>query len=91
MAEDGVAQVLYVFYPTPLLDGVRERIDALRPLIQGVCEASPVPCHFLDLRPTFEGHYSEYIQSGGLNPTAEGSQATAAVIWETMLELCVAQ
>lgn len=91
MGDDGVAQVVYVFYPTPQRDDVRERIDALRPLIQEVCEASPVPCHFLDLRPTFEGHYAEYIQSDGLNPTAAGSQATAAAIWETMQELCVAQ
>jgi hypothetical protein len=92
MASDGVAQVVYVYYPDPQRDEVRERIDALRPLIQDACETSPVPCQFLDLRPVFDGHYAEYIvQADGLNPTAEGSQATAAAIWATMQELCIAQ
>lgn len=91
MADDGVSQVVYAFYPTPQRDDVRERVDALRPLIQDVCATSPVPCRFLDLRPVFEGNYEEFIQADGLNPTAEGSEATAAAIWAAMQELCVAQ
>lgn len=92
MAADGVTQVVYVYYPDPQRADVLERIDALRPLIQEACQSSPVPCRFLDLRPVFEGRYAEYIIPGdGLNPTAQGSQATAGAIWAAMQELCIAQ
>ena len=91
MADDGVAEVVYVFYPDPQREDVRERMDALRPLIEGACETSPVPCHFLDLRPVFEGRYDEFVQADGLNPTAAGSQATADAIWAILQEFCIAQ
>lgn len=93
MAQDGVLHVVYAFYPDadsgdPTL---REEVDALRPLIQSACANSPVPCHWLDLRPTFAGHYDEYVQADGRNPTAAGSQAAAGAIWTTMQRYCVAQ
>lgn len=91
MADDGVADVVYVFYPNPQREDVRERMDALRPLIEDACETSPVPCHFLDLRPVFEGRYDEFVQADGLNPTAAGSQATADAIWAILQEFCIAQ
>lgn len=91
MAEDGVEHVVYAFYPDPLDAAVRERMDALRPLIEEACRSSPVPCHWLDLRPTFEGRYGEYVTSDGLNPTALGSEATAGAIWSVMREHCIAQ
>jgi hypothetical protein len=91
MAADGVLNVVYVFYPDPLDATVREKMDALRPLIQDACEGSSTPCHWLDLRTAFAGHYDEYIQPDGLNPTAAGSQASARAIWETLRLNCIAQ
>jgi hypothetical protein len=91
MANSGVEHVVYAFYPNPIDPGTQAKMDALRPLIQGACASSPVPCHWLDLRPTFAGHYNEYILPDGLNPTPAGSQAAAAAIWQTMQQSCVAQ
>jgi hypothetical protein len=91
MANDGVSHVVYAFYPNPVDTEVRGRMDVLRPLIEEACAASPVPCHFLDLRPVFEGRYAEFIMPDGLNPTASGAQAAAAAIWATMQQYCVAQ
>jgi hypothetical protein len=91
MAADGVLNVVYVFYPDPVDATVREKMDALRPLIQDACESSSTPCHWLDLRTTFAGHYDEYVQPDGMNPTAAGSQASARAIWETLRRNCIAQ
>ena len=91
MTADGIDQVVYVFYPDPLDNGVRAKMDALRPLIESACDGSPVPCHWLDLRPTFAGHYAAYVQTDGLNPTAAGSEASAAAIWQVMQDACIAQ
>lgn len=91
MAADGVLHVVYVFYPDPVDAGVRAKMDALRPLIQAACEASPVACHWLDLRSEFAGQYAAYITPDGLNPTAAGSQATARATWAVMQQYCVAQ
>lgn len=91
MATDGVAHVVYAFYPDPVDVTVREKMDVLRPQLEAVCEQSPAPCHWLDLRAVFEGRYAEYIAPDGLNPTAAGSLAAADAIWRTMQEYCVAQ
>jgi hypothetical protein len=91
MADNGVEHIVYAFYPDPLDAIVRAKMDALRPLIQSACQRSPAPCHWLDLRDVFAGHYDQYLQSDGLNPSDEGSQASAAAIWTTMRAECVAQ
>lgn len=91
LAADGVQHVVYVSYPDTTDAAVRERMDALRPLIQNVCESSGVPCHWLDLRHTFADHYDEYIEPDGLNPTAAGAQATAQVLWALLQQQCIAQ
>jgi hypothetical protein len=92
MEEDGVTDVLYVFYPEPMdADSTRAIIGALRPLLQEACEAAPTSCHWIDLRPTFEGHYDEYIQTNGRDPTTAGAAATADQVWAVMRENCVAQ
>lgn len=72
MAADGVENVLYAFYPDPGNPGQKERVDALRPLIQSACAEAPVACNMLDLRPIFEGHYDEYVVPDGL--TEQGSR-----------------
>lgn len=91
MAQDGVQQVIYFFYPDPVDATLQLELDVLRPLVQGACEGSPVPCRWLDLRPVFAGHTSEYVSSDGKNPTDAGSAATAKAIWNTMQQNCIAQ
>lgn len=91
MAADGVLDVLYVSYPDPVDLALREKVDALRPLLQSACEESVTPCHWVDLRTAFEGRYEEYVQPDGINPTAAGSQASALQIWETLRANCIAQ
>ena len=75
----------------PQPEDVRALLDVLRPLLQDVCDNSPVPCQFLDLRPVFEDNYSSFVQAGGLNPTTEGARATAQAIWAVMEDGCIAQ
>ena len=91
MATDGVSAVVYAFYPDPVDAAMRERMDALRLLIEGVCAESPVPCHWVDLRPVLADPNAGYLSSDGLIPTAAGSEATADVIWATMQAECIAQ
>jgi hypothetical protein len=91
MADDGVAHVIYAFYPDPVAEDVRMKMDVLRPLLEAACNESPAPCQFLDLRPVFEGHYAEYIAPDGLNPTAVGALATADAIWATLQAACAAE
>ncbi len=91
MAQDGVAHVVYVFYPNPLDAAVREKLDALRPLIQNACNDSPVPCHWLDLLPSFDGRYDDYILADGLNPTPAGARVVAEQIWALIERECLAQ
>ncbi len=91
MADNGVTNVVYVFYPDPQDDGIREIIDVLRPLLQAVCETSSAACHWVDLRPRFEGNYDEFVTEGGLNPTEQGAQAAAEEIWALMQTQCIAQ
>jgi hypothetical protein len=87
---DGVEHVIYALYPNPVDAELRAEVDALRPMIQTECAASPVPCHWIDLRPVFEGRYATYIEADGNNPTPEGARATASAIWTTMQRACIA-
>jgi hypothetical protein len=89
MADDGVEHVVYAFYPDPVDAELRAEVDALRPLIASACEASPLPCHWVDLRQAFEGKYDSYVEADGINPTTEGAQAAALAIWETMEQACI--
>jgi hypothetical protein len=89
--EDGVTGVVFASYPDPQPAATRAKMDVLRPMLEASCAASPVPCHFVDLRDTFANNYAEYILADGLNPTALGSEATAAAIWATMQDHCLAQ
>jgi hypothetical protein len=91
MAADGVQSVVYFFYADPVNNpGLKARIDVLRPLAQAACEDAPVECHFLDLRPVFEGHYAEYIVGvDGIVFSASGAQAAARAIFDEMKAKCI--
>jgi hypothetical protein len=92
MADDGVEHVVFFSYPDYVgNERVKATIDVLRPLLEQRCESAPLPCHFLDLRPTFAGNYDAYILPDGQNPTSEGARATAEAIWSLMQQRCVAQ
>ncbi|HEY3253434.1 MAG TPA: SGNH/GDSL hydrolase family protein [Polyangiaceae bacterium] len=91
MATDNVEQVVYAFYPDPGDANVKARMDALRPLVQSACDNAPLPCHWVDLRTVFAGHYPEYVQADQLNPTDAGARASAEAIWATMQQYCIAQ
>jgi lysophospholipase L1-like esterase len=93
MAMDGVETVVYFFYPENQKNATqRAKIDVLRSLLQPICYSSVSPkCYGVDLRPVFEGHFTEYVMSDGIHPTAAGSQASAEAIWSVMQENCIAQ
>jgi lysophospholipase L1-like esterase len=85
MNNDGVVKVIYFFYPEPqggFFGDLKAKLDVLRPMIQNVVISTNNPnCYWLDLRPVFEGHYSQYITSDGIHPTSSGCEATADAIW----------
>lgn len=89
MAEDGVTDVVFAFYPDPSDAGLREKVDTLRPLLQAACDNQPAICHWVDLRRAFTGH-DDYLVDG-INPSAAGSRAAAAEIWAAMRQSCIAQ
>lgn len=91
MAEDGVEDVVFVGYPDPEPEAALGKMNALRPLLESACASSPVPCHWVDLRPVFSGHYDEYVLADGLNPSEAGSKAAAEAIWSLMEAECIAQ
>jgi lysophospholipase L1-like esterase len=93
MGADGVESVVYFFYPENQKNATqRAKIDVLRTLLEDVCASSVSPkCYGVDLRPVFEGHFSEYVLSDGIHPTAAGSQASAEAIWSVMQQNCIAQ
>jgi hypothetical protein len=92
MAQDGVDQLVYFFYPDPQIDErLKTMADVLRPLMQQTCANAPLPCHWLDLRPTFAGNYDTYVVPGELTQTEAGCLASAQAIWGVMQQHCVAQ
>lgn len=79
-ADDEVAHVIYAFYPDYEDTEVRNELDALRPLVESSCATSRVPCHFLDLRPTFVDH-AEYLDASGVLPTSAGAEGNGQGHW----------
>lgn len=90
MNDEGVEQVVFVGYPDPLVNEVREKMDVLRPLLEQACADSAVPCEWLDLRPVFSEEPS-FIDTDGLNPTSAGAEATAEALFQLMQARCIAQ
>jgi hypothetical protein len=91
IAKDGtVTAIIYYLMPDnlPAITGVQ----ALHPLLQQECEASAVPCHFLDLTPLWAGH-PEYTNtvSGVDFPSEAGAAVIGDAIWSIMQTYCIAQ
>jgi hypothetical protein len=89
-ADDGVEQLVYFFY-ADVLDNpsLKDGVDLMRPLLQNACGRSPLPCHWLDLRPVFDGH-PEFLGGDGLVFTDAGATAAAAATFELLQDRCVA-
>ena len=48
-------------------------------------------CVFIDTRPAFEGHLSDYIKSDKVHPTQAGADAITDLVWTQMQNHCIAQ
>lgn len=92
MAQDGVEHLVFFFYPDNQIDArFKTMADTLRPLLEQACASAPLPCHWLDLRPTFAGKYDEYVVADDFTQTEAGALASARAIWGVMEQYCVAQ
>ena len=82
-----VEHVVYFLVPElPTVPGVA----TMRPRLQQACAESAVPCHFIDLQPSWAGH-PEYTSTDGFQSSAAGAVVIADLIWSTMQTHCVAQ
>jgi hypothetical protein len=89
MADDGVEDVVYFFYPDPLGDpDLKTRLDVLRPVIENACGRSPIACHWLDLRLLFADH-PEFLAADGKVFSDAGAAAAAAAVWQRLQARCV--
>ncbi len=89
MAQDGVEQVVYFFYPDPIGDpALKSNLDVLRPLIENACGQSPVACHWVDLRTPFLDHAEYFVQDGKMFSDA-GASAAGDAVWQRLQERCI--
>jgi hypothetical protein len=90
MAEDGVARLAYLFYPDPVDNtGLKAGLDTLRPLLENACAQSPIPCLWIDLRPTFASG-SDYFGDDGIVFSQAGACAAADTLFSALAERCPA-
>jgi len=92
-AADGVAQVIYAFYSDPSDDptnaSLKASLDVMRPFIQNACGRAAIPCHFLDLRPSFTDH-PDYLGPDGIVWSDAGAVASAGDILGVLVDRCAA-
>lgn len=90
MGSDGIGHVVFFYYPELGDPGATANVDYSAPRIEAACEAfvTPLSCHFVDPRATFEGQ--PYIDDG-IHPNADGQEALAGLIWEEMVANDIAQ
>ncbi len=99
MASDGVEQIVFTFYPHMptfgLFQGnapaINDTIDYAERLARQACEESvSPPCTFVSTIAAFEGH-PEYLNAGDVHASPAGSEVAADLIWNTMVDHCIAQ
>lgn len=89
MADDGVERIAYLFYPDPLDNApFQAGLDVLRPLLEALCASGPVPCLWLDLRPTFAGN-TTYYGADGIVFSQAGACAATDTLWTALTERCL--
>ncbi|HEX6241185.1 MAG TPA: SGNH/GDSL hydrolase family protein [Polyangiales bacterium] len=99
MAKDGVQQVVYATYPHMptwgLFQGdapaINQTIDYSEEIARKECESSRAPkCVFVSTKAAFEGH-PEYLNPLDVHASPEGSKVAGALIWQAMVDHCIAQ
>lgn len=87
MKKSGVKKVMWMRYPDPQKPNfaeLKKNQDIYNPEVEKICQASIEPkCQWIDMRPVWEGHYTEYTQDG-IHPTAAGGTATAVAFWKAI-------
>jgi hypothetical protein len=85
MKTSGVKKVMWMRYPDPQNSNyanLKKNQDIYNPEVEKICKASVEPkCQWIDMRPTWEGHYAQYT-TDGIHPTAAGGTATAEAFWK---------
>ena len=102
MADNGVKDIVYYFYPEvpkgTLIGGENPNamLQYALPLAKAFCDdtekntAGKTRCHFLDLGPIFAGH-ADWFVSGDVHPNMKGSMAMSKAIVQLMKDKCIAQ
>jgi lysophospholipase L1-like esterase len=105
MGQNGVKNIVYFFYPhldpngggllpTPA-PAVNATLDYAYPLAQQVCASAQqygAQCVFVDTRQAFDGHLADYISaSDHVHPTPAGAKVIADLVWQAMVNHCIAQ
>jgi len=88
VAGDGTVEHI-VYFLVPELASV-PGVASMRPRLQQACSESSVPCHFIDLQPSWQGH-PEYTAADGIQSSEAGALVIADLIWQRMQENCIAQ
>jgi hypothetical protein len=92
MAAKKVEKVVYFFYADPIgaqFASLTACLNLLRPSMKTLCDAQVSPkCYWVDLRDTWNGH-PEYT-SDGIHVAGPGNAPTAAAIFKSMQQNCVA-
>lgn len=92
MGAKGVKKVVYFFYPDPIgasFASLTACLDLLRPAMKTLCDQQTAPtCHWVDLREAWNGH-PEYT-TDGIHVADPGNKPTAAAIFKSMTDNCVA-
>jgi lysophospholipase L1-like esterase len=103
MADAGVKNILYFFYPhlpgTGVLSGTNPNAidDYSVPIVKNECAAAltktggKLSCTFIDTIPAFGMDYATNISSDGVHPTAAGQVILATQIINTMKANCLGQ
>jgi len=90
VANDGTARHIIYFLPPEI--ATIPGVAALRAPLQQACAQSAVPCHFIDLKDSWNGHPEYFVTSAGIPiPTDAGGTAIAEAIWSVMQQNCIAQ
>jgi len=94
MEADGITDLVFYFYPeTPMAQGLSMPHSATHePVIRENCEnhEGPMTCHFVSSLAAFEGD-NDYFLADGIHPNDAGQQVIGDLVWDKMVEECVAQ
>jgi lysophospholipase L1-like esterase len=89
MKTGGTEKVLWMRYPDPQgtqWATLKTNQDLYNPAVKAICDSVKKPkCVWIDLRPTWEGHYAQYT-TDGIHPTNAGGTATAEAFWKVLVD-----